>query len=72
MTQTDELGNFVFSKVPRLPYGVEIERPNFCWVKKLQRVTVQKESVKNIVFQQKGYEMNFESNRAITAKMYNV
>lgn len=48
--KTDADGNFAFMKIPRLSYGVEIEKPGFCWHKKLHRVKLEKESITNVSF----------------------
>lgn len=49
-TQTDSNGKFVFSKVPKLSYGIEIDSSKFCWVKKLHRVRPQDENIDDVLF----------------------
>jgi hypothetical protein len=71
-TKTDENGNFVFDKVRKLSYGVEVVNEGFCWAKQLQRVKVDKDTLKDLVFEQKGFEAVLESGIKFDATVYNL
>jgi hypothetical protein len=48
-TTFDEEGKFIFKKVSKLSYGVEIEKGNYCWVKQLHRVKLEN-NINDLVF----------------------
>ena len=70
-TTVDPNGQFIFTKVSKLSYGVEIEKSNFCWVKTLHRVNLDADNITGLVFQQNGYELVINSSYTFDAFLVN-